>query len=159
MIYNELSKDEERLVSLIFSDNVNQTPLNYEPSKIKPIGERVELSEYSSRIQELNDMGIVENTYCSIKNVRRVPENPYKLIVPLSSTFHKGKTDAIIRFGNAPNYLNLIALIEFKTFATVHDGTDQGLFEYIGILFKYYLKCTVEILTLYHQSLQIYRIK
>ena len=92
-------------------------------------------------------MGIfTDTTKFRIKNVKEKSENgnPYKLAVPITNGILAGKTDAVIQYGindrsDLDEYLNVVALIEFKNLATFCSGLPQGIFEYIGRTFFKFL--------------------
>ena len=115
----------------------------FEPKDFVPISKSLETQEYDSRIQQLMDMGIFRDTKFRIKNVQK-PENgnPYKLAVPITNGILLGKTDAIIQYGinerlGFDEYLQVVALIEFKTCSSFYTGPSQRIFEYIGITLVY----------------------
>ena len=130
----------ERFLSIF---GLNVSDLKFEPPKdFTPISKSSETQEYDSLIQQLKDMDIFTDTNLRIKNVKQRPEedgNPYKLAVPITNGILAGKTDAVIEYGITTNrlafdeYLNVVALIEFKTCDTFYTELDQGIFDYIGI--------------------------
>ena len=128
----------ERFLSIF---GLNVSDLKFEPPKdFTLISKSLETQEYDVRIQQLKD--IFTDTNFRIKNVKQRSEedgNPYKLAVPIRNGILAGKTDAVIEYGITTNrlavdeYLNVVALIEFKTCDTFYTELDQGIFDYIGI--------------------------
>ena len=130
--------EDERFLSIF---GLNVSDLKFEPPKdFTLISKSLETQEYDVRIQQLKD--IFTDTNFRIKNVKQRTEedgNPYKLAVPIRNGILAGKTDAVIEYGITTNrlavdeYLNVVALIEFKTCDTFYTELDQGIFDYIGI--------------------------
>ena len=130
---------DERFLSIF---GLNFSDLNFKPKYFTPIPKSFETKEYDLQIQQLKDMGIItDTTRFRIKNVQK-PEDgkPYKLAVPSTNGIFAGKTDAVIQYGinnqsGLDEYLNVVALIEFKSCPTFYSGLPQGIFEYIGRTF------------------------
>ena len=136
-VYRKNPNPNERFLSILglkASDVVKQ-------EFFVPISKSSETKEYDARIQQLKDMGIfTDPTKFRIKNVQKPEDgNPYKLAVPITSGIFAGKTDAVIQYDiqiddrlGLDEYLQVVALIEFKTCDTLYSDLNQGIFEYIG---------------------------
>lgn len=106
-------------------------------SKIEPIKQDQETSkDYTRCIEQIRAMGILKDTSYIIKNVNDENNEPsYTLELPLWRGNFTGKTDAIIVENTGTNQC-VIVMIEFKTHATICDGHNQGIMEYIGIYYN-----------------------
>ena len=115
----------------------------FEPKVFVPISKSLETQEYDSRIQQLMDMSIFTDKKFRIKNVQKSEDgDPYKLAAPITNGILVGKTDAIIQYGinnrlGLDEYLQVVALIEFKTCSSFYTQPPQRIFEYIGITLIY----------------------
>lgn len=147
------SPEKERLNKKFFEifDGIDESLERFPEFKqklpeIKPIQKSNEVNE--NRFKEIKDCKVLHATGHILLNANNIKENsignmktkwaePYKLSVPVLSSFIRGKTDAIFikDIGDMFNYhKNVAALLEFKTSETLFKpDINQGLFELIGI--------------------------